>query len=78
MTDFWFDPASPGARRLARQWVPCLERWEVRVPDGHFFVEGDGEVVKGGGTMEVGAPAGEQLVQHGYELVSVRRVRPGD
>jgi hypothetical protein len=35
-----FDPSSPGARRLARDWVPDLERWEMRVPNGHVFTDG--------------------------------------
>jgi hypothetical protein len=63
---------------LARDWVPHLERWEMRVPAGHFFTEGDGNVIDAGGTIEVGAPEGEELVQHGYELVSVRRLRCGE
>jgi hypothetical protein len=40
-----FDPSSPGARRLARDSVPHLERWEMRVPDNHTFMEGDGSMI---------------------------------
>lgn len=69
-----FDPESPGARRLARDWLPELERWEMRVPTGHVFHEGEGDV-RAGQMMEVGAPAGKQLLEHGYELVSIRRLR---
>ena len=78
VTAFSFDPTSAGARRLARDWVPHLERWEMRVPSGHFFIEGHGSMIEAGRMIEVGAPEGRQLVQHGFELVSVRRVRAGD
>jgi hypothetical protein len=73
-----FDPTSPGARRLARDWVPELERWEMRVPDGHVFIEGNGSVIQAGETNGVGAPIGRQLVERGYELVGVHRMRRGD
>ena len=76
MTAFSFDPTSAGARRLARDWMPYLERWEIRVPDGHFFAEGAGTVIAAGRTLEVEAPEGRQLVRWGYELVSVRQERP--
>lgn len=78
MTSFSFDPASVGARRLARDCVPHLERWEMRVPKGHFFTEGDGNVLEAARTIEVGAPEGKQLVERSYELVSIRQVRRGD
>jgi hypothetical protein len=73
-----FDPTSAGARRLAREYVPFLERWEMRVPDGHFFTEGDGDVIEAGRTIDVGAPEGQELLQRGYELVSVRHSGAGD
>ncbi|MBO0729612.1 MAG: hypothetical protein J2P57_10160 [Acidimicrobiaceae bacterium] len=50
----------------------------MRVPDGHFFVEDDGNVIDAGRTLEVAAPAGRRLAEHGYELVNIREVRPGD
>jgi hypothetical protein len=68
-----FDPSSPGARRLAGDWVPHLERWEMRVPDSHTFMQGDGSLIWTGETVEVGAPHGRELVERGYELVSTRR-----
>jgi hypothetical protein len=75
VTDVPFDPRSPGARRLARDWVPHLERWEMRVPDGHFYTEGDGSTIPAGQTVDVGAPHGQQLREHGYEFVSVHQMR---
>jgi hypothetical protein len=53
-----------------------LERWEMRVPAGHVFHLA-AEDVWAGQTMEVGAPAGKQLLEHGYELVGIRRLRRG-
>lgn len=78
MAPFAFDPSSSGARRLALDWLPYLERWEMRVPDGRSFIEGDGRVIGAGRTIEVGAPEGQQLVGCGYVLVSVRQMRAGD
>jgi hypothetical protein len=77
VTAFPFDPTSAGAQRLARDWVPHLERWEMRVPDGHMFTEGDGTVIEAGGPVVVGATEGPRLVQHGYELVRIHQLRPG-
>ena len=74
---FPFDPMSAGARRLARDWLPYLERWEMRVPEGHMFTEGDGTVIEAGGRIEVGAPEGPLLVNRGYQLVSIRQLRSG-
>ena len=74
VTAWPFDPESPGARRLARDWLPELERWEMRVPSGHVFHEAQGDVTAGE-TMEVGAPAGKQLLEYGYELMGIRRLR---
>lgn len=54
-----------------------MQRWEMRVPDGHRFTDGDGTVTEAGGMIEVGAPDGPQLVQCGYELVSICQLRPG-
>jgi hypothetical protein len=68
-----FDAGSTGARRLARDWVPHLERWEMRVPDGHTFIEDDGRIIRSGQTIEVAARRGRQLVDRGYDLVSTRR-----
>lgn len=74
-----FDPNSRGARRLTRDWWPHLERWEVRVQAGHFFIEDDGGVVGPGETMEVPAPHGRQLIERGSAaLVSTRRMRAWD
>lgn len=70
-----FDPYSHGAQRFAHAWVPHLERWKMRAGDGHSYVEDDGHVVQAGDTIEVGAPEGKQLIDFGYELLSVRRVR---
>ena len=53
-----FDPDSQGAKHLARDWLPELERWEMRVPDGHLFHWADEDIAIAGQTMEVGAPAG--------------------
>ena len=78
MTNVPFDYGSPGARRLARDWVPHLERWQMRVPEDHLFVEGDGHMIRAGQTIEVGAPHGQQLVHRGYELVSTHRTHRGD
>ena len=72
-----FDPRSPGARRLARTWLPELDRWEMRVPSGHVFHVAD-EGVGAGHMLEVGAPAGKQLLERGYELVGIRRLRRGE
>ena len=46
-----------------------LERWDMRVPGGHFFHVDKDHVVEAGQTMEVGAPAGKLLRERGYELV---------
>jgi hypothetical protein len=73
-----FDPESQGAKRLARDWLPELERWEMRVPDGHLFHLADEDIAMAGQTMEVGAPAGKLLLERGYELVGVRRLRRGE
>jgi hypothetical protein len=73
-----FDPESPGARRLARDWLPELERWEMQVPGGHFFRLDEDHVVGAGQMMEVGAPAGKLLRERGYELVGIRRMRQGE
>lgn len=78
VTALAFDPHSPGARRLARDWVPELERWEMRVPGGHFFQLADEDVVEAGQTIEIGAPEGALLLEHGYELVGIRRMRRGE
>jgi hypothetical protein len=48
------------------------------VPVSHVFTEGNGNVIEAGGTIEVGAPEGQRLVERGYELVSIRQIRPGD
>jgi hypothetical protein len=48
----------------------------MRVPAGHVFHLA-AEDVWAGQTMEVGAPAGKQLLEHGYELVGIRRLRRG-
>jgi hypothetical protein len=53
-----------------------LERWEMRVPEGHVFAEGQGHMIRPGQTINVGAPHGQQLVARGYELVSKHRTRP--
>jgi hypothetical protein len=73
-----FDPASRGARRLARDWLAHLERWEMRVPIGHIFTEGDGTMIESGRRIEVSASEGEQLVECGYKLIRIRRARPHD
>ncbi|MFZ1994370.1 MAG: hypothetical protein WAU75_09685 [Solirubrobacteraceae bacterium] len=49
----------------------------MRVPSGHVFHLPD-EDVGAGQTMEVGAPSGKQLLEHGYELVGIRRLRRGE
>lgn len=72
-----FDPESPGARRLAPDWLPELEGWEMQIPSAHVF-HLPGEDVGAGQTLEVGAPAGEQLLKHGYKLVGIRRLRRGE
>jgi hypothetical protein len=72
-----FDPDSPGARRLARTWLPELERWEMRVPGGHFFRLDKDQVVEAGQTIAVGAPAGKLLRERGYELVGITRMHRG-
>lgn len=79
MTSPSFDPNSRGARRLARDWWPHLERWAVRIQTGHFFIEDDGSVVEPGEMMEVPAPHGRQLIERGSaELVSTHRIRARD
>ncbi len=50
----------------------------MRVPDGRFFTEGNGDVIEAGRTIEVGGPEGQKLVEHGYELVSIRQIRAGN
>ncbi len=50
----------------------------MRVGVGHFYVEDDGTVAQAGDVVEVGAPHGAQLVDRGYKLVSVRRVKASD
>jgi hypothetical protein len=68
-----FDPKSPGARRLARTWVPHLERWELRMTNNRRFIDDDGRVIEPGQTVEVGGPHGRELVERGSaELVGVR------
>jgi hypothetical protein len=75
---FAFDPTSAAARRLARNYLPHLERWDMRVPAGHIFIEDSATLLKPGRRVEVGAPQGRQLAERGYELVSIRRVRARD
>jgi hypothetical protein len=48
----------------------------MTVPVGHFYTEPDGTLVEPGHRVEVGAPFGRQLAEHGYDLVSVRHVPP--
>ena len=50
----------------------------MRIGDGHFYIEDDGDVLQAGDLVEVGAPHGKQLVDRGYELVSVRRIKARD
>jgi hypothetical protein len=67
-----FDPRSPGARHLARTWVPRLELWQVRMLRGPI-IDTDGNVVREGDVIEVPSDDGRQLVQRGSaELVSRR------
>jgi len=66
-----FDPDRRGARRLARTWLPQLERWRIRLNTD--YVQGD-HVVEAGDMIEVEAPRGLQLVERGAgELVGIRR-----
>lgn len=75
MAELAFDPTSRGARRLALTWLPQLERWVVKINDGHFYRSDSDAVVEAGETVEVSGPHGQQLVADGAaELVSVRRV----
>jgi hypothetical protein len=69
-----FDPNSPGARKLARDWLPHLERWEVRIAPGRSFVEPDGTVIRAGETMDVPAPLGRQAIDQGTAEL-IRRYR---
>jgi len=79
MASISFDSQSPGAQRLARNWLPHLERWEVRIRPGHIFVEPAGSVVEAGQTMEVAAPQGRQLVERGSaDFLSTRRITTRD
>jgi hypothetical protein len=67
-----FDPHSPGARHLARTWLPRLELWRVRRLHGPV-IDADGSVVTAGTVTEVSASDGQQLVRDGFaELVSRR------
>ena len=73
-----FHPDTPGARRLARTWLPQLERWKVRGLHG-VHLRNDGNVVAPGDTMDVSADRGRELVQLGtVELISRRRVGAHD
>ena len=66
-----FDPHSRGARRLARTWLPQLERWRIRLNTD--YVQGD-HLVEAGDMIEVEAPRGRRLVERGAgELVGIRR-----
>ena len=69
-----FDPRSPGARRLARDWLPNLERWELRVPEGRLHFHDDGTMADPGAVIEVSGPHGRELAARGYEVLSVKRV----
>jgi hypothetical protein len=48
-----FDPRRLGAQKLARDWLPHLDRWEVRICSGHFLVAPDETVARAGDTVEV-------------------------
>jgi hypothetical protein len=69
-----FDPRSPGAQRLARDWLPELERWALRVPDGHMHFEEDGTMTSPGAVIDVSGPRGRELAARGYEVLSVKRI----
>lgn len=70
-----FDPRSLGAQKLARDWLPHLERWEVCIRAGHLFVEPDGTMVRAGETLEIPAPHGQRMVDRGSaEFVSRYRI----
>jgi hypothetical protein len=49
----------------------------MRLSDGRFLAEGDGTVIEARRVLDVWVPDGRLLVQHGYEMVFIRRVRPG-
>jgi hypothetical protein len=69
-----FDPDSRGARLLAQTWAGQLERWTVRIADGHIYC-GDGEyLVPAGQTVEVSSSRARQMIENGAaELLSTRR-----
>jgi hypothetical protein len=72
-----FDPQSPGARQLARTWLPHLERWQIRHVDGSLLT--DHGVIQAGEIFEVPGPHGRRLVEGGSaELISRRRIRAHD
>jgi hypothetical protein len=67
------DPEIP-ARGAAVDWAPELERWEMRVPAGHHFREGDGRVVRAGQTMEVGLLVAGSCSKVATSPVRIRRI----
>ena len=69
-----FDPATPGAKRLAATWAPQRERWLVRRA---VIVQQDGTPIDYE-TVEVAAPIGRQLVADGAELLSTRVISAHD
>jgi hypothetical protein len=50
----------------------------MRIEDGHSYLEDDGSIGPPGDMMEVAAPHRKQLLDRGYELISVRRIMARD
>lgn len=68
-----FDPNSPGARQLARTWLPRLELWEMRLTR-QPMIHGDRRLDIGD-LIELPAADGKAMVGDGLaELVGRRMV----